>query len=223
MGARGRCVPDRDRRHAHGLPGGARHRSARGPERRPEELRRALESEFRGKLLRLRLSLGLHGGDPVALRGAVGYSIGPIRVLLRATLVLLEHAVPGGDPELVGRSRGCSAWTAAAAGVARASSRYRVEGGSGGVRGGTSGSSRRRPGSLTNITLEITDAFRTVFRAGHGPAPTSWHPGRLAVLTLSGCGYNTIQRKDEAVNQAASQIKVQLQRAPISSRTWSKR
>jgi LemA protein len=34
----------------------------------------------------------------------------------------------------------------------------------------------------------------------------------VAVLTLSGCGYNNIQRKDEAVNQAASQIKVQLQR-----------
>ncbi len=34
----------------------------------------------------------------------------------------------------------------------------------------------------------------------------------LVVLTLSGCGYNTIQRKDEAVNQAGSQIKVQLQR-----------
>ena len=34
----------------------------------------------------------------------------------------------------------------------------------------------------------------------------------VAVLALSGCGYNTIQRKDEAVNQAASQIKVQLQR-----------
>jgi len=34
----------------------------------------------------------------------------------------------------------------------------------------------------------------------------------LAALTLSGCGYNTIQTKDESVNQAASQIKVQLQR-----------
>jgi LemA protein len=34
----------------------------------------------------------------------------------------------------------------------------------------------------------------------------------LASLLLSGCGYNTIQRKDEAVNQGASQIKVQLQR-----------
>ena len=67
---------------------------------RPEELRRALESEFRGKLLRLRLSLGLHSGDPEALGTAVGYSIGSIRVLLRATLVLLGNVVPEGDPEL---------------------------------------------------------------------------------------------------------------------------
>ncbi len=36
-------------------------------------------------------------------------------------------------------------------------------------------------------------------------------PGVL-VLTLAGCGYNAIQQKDEGVNQAASQIKVQLQR-----------
>jgi LemA protein len=34
----------------------------------------------------------------------------------------------------------------------------------------------------------------------------------LLVAGLTGCGYNTIQTKDEAVNQAASQIKVQLQR-----------
>jgi len=38
----------------------------------------------------------------------------------------------------------------------------------------------------------------------------------LPVLALAllgtGCGYNEIQRRDEAVNQAASQIKVQLQR-----------
>ncbi len=71
-----------------------------------EDLRRALESEFRGKLLRLRVSLGLHSGDPGALAAAVGYSIGPIRVLLRAMLVLLEHAVPDGDPELADRIAG---------------------------------------------------------------------------------------------------------------------
>jgi LemA protein len=36
----------------------------------------------------------------------------------------------------------------------------------------------------------------------------------LAAMTLlaAGCGYNTIQTKDEAVNAAASQIKTQLQR-----------
>jgi LemA protein len=42
------------------------------------------------------------------------------------------------------------------------------------------------------------------------------YPGILLAgvlaATLTGCGYNTIQRKDEAVNSAASQIKVQLQR-----------
>jgi len=31
-------------------------------------------------------------------------------------------------------------------------------------------------------------------------------------MAVSGCGYNEIQRRDEAVNQAESQIKVQLQR-----------
>ena len=33
-----------------------------------------------------------------------------------------------------------------------------------------------------------------------------------ATLVATGCGYNTIQTKDEAVNAAASQIKTQLQR-----------
>jgi LemA protein len=41
-------------------------------------------------------------------------------------------------------------------------------------------------------------------------------PGRGVLLVLAlctaGCGYNTIQTKDEAVNAAASQIKTQLQR-----------
>lgn len=38
-------------------------------------------------------------------------------------------------------------------------------------------------------------------------------PAWLAVAALStGCGYNTIQTKDEAVNSAAAQIKTQLQR-----------
>ena len=67
---------------------------------RREELRRALESEFRGKLLRLRVDYGLHCDHPEALAAAIGYSIGPVRVLLRATLVLLEHNIPGGDREL---------------------------------------------------------------------------------------------------------------------------
>lgn len=34
----------------------------------------------------------------------------------------------------------------------------------------------------------------------------------VLVAAVSGCGYNTIQQKDEAVNSALSQVKVQLQR-----------
>jgi hypothetical protein len=68
---------------------------------RREELRRALETEFRGKLLRLRVGYGLHSDDPAGLAAVIGQSIGPVRVLLRATLVLLEHDVRGGDRELV--------------------------------------------------------------------------------------------------------------------------
>jgi len=39
-----------------------------------------------------------------------------------------------------------------------------------------------------------------------------WALAGALALAVTGCGYNTIQQKDEAVNQAASQIKVQLQR-----------
>jgi len=39
---------------------------------RREELRRALETELRGKLFRLRVDLGLHGGDPAQRAGDAG-------------------------------------------------------------------------------------------------------------------------------------------------------
>ena len=67
---------------------------------RRDDLRRALETEFRGKLLRLRVDLAMHGDNPAALASTIGYSIGPLRVLLRATLVLLEHPVPAGDADM---------------------------------------------------------------------------------------------------------------------------
>jgi LemA protein len=43
---------------------------------------------------------------------------------------------------------------------------------------------------------------------------TRWFPTAALALMLatSGCGYNTIQTKDEAVNSALAQVKVQLQR-----------
>ena len=103
---------------------------------RREELRRALESEFRGKLLRLRVDLGLHNGNPAALAAAIGYSIGPMRVLLRATLVLLEHPVRQGDTDLARQVANLlGANQATASRVARASPGRRMESGSGVVRG----------------------------------------------------------------------------------------
>ncbi len=39
-----------------------------------------------------------------------------------------------------------------------------------------------------------------------------WMLAGVLALGLTGCGYNEIQRRDETVNQAESQVKVQLQR-----------
>jgi hypothetical protein len=68
----------------------------------PADLRRALEREFRGKLLRLRQGYVAAGGDPTAL-GLLGErSSGTILVLLRAFLVLLGRSVPSEPVEVAG-------------------------------------------------------------------------------------------------------------------------
>jgi len=54
----------------------------------PADLRRALEREFRGKLLRLRQGYAAHHGDPPALGRLARESIGTVMVLYRALLVL---------------------------------------------------------------------------------------------------------------------------------------
>lgn len=73
---------------------------------RPGDLRRALESELRGKLLRLRVAFALHGGDPGAMAATIGHSIGPLRVLLRVSLVLAGHPAPANDAELAAGAEG---------------------------------------------------------------------------------------------------------------------
>jgi len=70
---------------------------------RPADLRRALETEYRGKLLRLRAEFGLHAADPAALAATIGYSIGSLRVLFRTTVVLAGHPAPATDAELATR------------------------------------------------------------------------------------------------------------------------
>jgi hypothetical protein len=60
----------------------------------PADLRRALEREFRGKLLRLRQGYVAAAGDPAALGLLAERSSGTFLVLLRAFLVLLGRSVP---------------------------------------------------------------------------------------------------------------------------------
>lgn len=83
------------------------HRVLRGPdpvaglEVSPADLRRALERELRGKLLRLRLEYALAGGDAARLGQVAGTTVGSFRVLLRTALVLFGVEPPGDDPGLV--------------------------------------------------------------------------------------------------------------------------
>ena len=58
------------------------------------DLRKALEREFRGKLLRLRQGYVAAANDPSALGVVAGRSAGTLMVLFRALLVLLGRQVP---------------------------------------------------------------------------------------------------------------------------------
>lgn len=66
----------------------------------PRDLRHALEADLRGKLLRLRADYALYSARPELLAAVVGSSAGPLRVLLRATLVLAGQSPPGDDAGL---------------------------------------------------------------------------------------------------------------------------
>ncbi|HJR49689.1 MAG TPA: hypothetical protein VJ794_01200 [Gemmatimonadales bacterium] len=67
----------------------------------PADLRRALEREFRGKLLRLRQGYVAAGGDPAALALLADRSAGTFLVLLRALLVLLGRSAQSTPMEVV--------------------------------------------------------------------------------------------------------------------------
>jgi hypothetical protein len=70
------------------------------------DLRKALEREFRGKLLRLRQGYATYAPDPAAL-GALGLqSAATILVLLRGVVTLLERPVPNDPLELASAAAG---------------------------------------------------------------------------------------------------------------------
>jgi hypothetical protein len=58
------------------------------------DLRQALESEFRGKLLRLRQGYAASAGDPAALALVARRSVATMLVLLRGLLTLLDRGIP---------------------------------------------------------------------------------------------------------------------------------
>jgi hypothetical protein len=70
------------------------------------DLRRAVERELRGKLLRLRQGYAAAAGDPAALGDLASRSAATIMVLLRALLVLLGRTVPGDALELATAAAG---------------------------------------------------------------------------------------------------------------------
>lgn len=67
----------------------------------PADLRRALEREFHGKLLRLRQGYTASSHDPAALGQLASRSVGTLLVLLRALLTLMGREIPR-DPLALG-------------------------------------------------------------------------------------------------------------------------
>jgi predicted nucleotidyltransferase len=72
-----------------------------GLEVRPGELRRALEHELRGKLLRLRQAYALHAGEPKVLEEVVVHSITSVAALLRVLRVLAGESPPLETPAML--------------------------------------------------------------------------------------------------------------------------
>jgi predicted nucleotidyltransferase len=70
------------------------------------DLRRALESELRGKLLRLRQAYAASAGDAATLGAVAGGSAATIMVLLRALLSLLGRHIPADPLELAAAASG---------------------------------------------------------------------------------------------------------------------
>jgi hypothetical protein len=63
------------------------------------DLRRALEQEFRAKLLRLRQAFALQSADPQALGEVASRSVASVAALFRVALALHGRPVPATTPE----------------------------------------------------------------------------------------------------------------------------
>ena len=153
------------------------------------DLRKALEREFRGKLLRLRQGYATYAPDPRALWACWrSRARPPSWSCFAACSACIGKPVPGDPSEL-------AAAAAAAVGFEaehllhvvrhRAEREWRC--GAPGVRELHGGGGTARRGSSTNFSSEISDE-----------APSgSTLPLLAAALFVTGCGYNEIQTMDE--------------------------
>jgi hypothetical protein len=71
---------------------------------RPADLRRAVEREFRGKVLQLRRGFALAHADPAALATIARTSVAGVLLLLRGLLVLAGQEVPNDPLVLINRA-----------------------------------------------------------------------------------------------------------------------
>jgi hypothetical protein len=85
----------------------AAHETLRGADPLPgiavdrSDLRRALEQELRGKLLRLRQAYALHADDPQVLETVVAMSVSSVAALLRVLGLLVGLPVPRETPAML--------------------------------------------------------------------------------------------------------------------------
>lgn len=94
----------------------AAHLAVRGPDPLagiqvdPSDLRRVLEQEFRGKLLRLRQACAVQRTEPQILQAMVVRSVSSIAALFRAVLVLAGSQPARETPKALGAAGGVLGW-----------------------------------------------------------------------------------------------------------------
>jgi hypothetical protein len=160
-------------------------RSGERHARRRADLRRALEQEFRAKLLRLRQAFALQATDPQALGEVAARSVASVAALFRVALALHGRPVPSSTPE-------CLAAAGAAFGVATGPviELWRAR-----QAMAAPCSATLFEGYLAAVAaaVRVTDQF-TSGATDAGPGHPSLLSALAVTLLAAGCRYNTRRR-----------------------------